>query len=166
MGALEGRQHWKGMSANSIIIFRGLNMADCHACDKGFCCSATLELGREEMKSSVSVWQLWPKAVLVCVCVCVQMHAHEHQCGVAACFTLPLLALRSFPHQSVHSWSLPSVSGFQVPPILSADIPRGREGVVEVPLNGGAAGHRQPVPTVSSWSFLHHHWKIPLLQPA
>ena len=57
MGALEGRQRWKGMSANSIIILRGLNMADCHACDKGaLCCWATLELGREEMNDSVSVF--------------------------------------------------------------------------------------------------------------
>lgn len=34
MGVLEGRWWRKGMSGNSIIIFRGLNMADCRACDK------------------------------------------------------------------------------------------------------------------------------------
>lgn len=39
MWALEGRRRYKGMSANSIIILRGLNMADCHGCDKAaFCC--------------------------------------------------------------------------------------------------------------------------------
>lgn len=35
---LEGRWWGKGLSGNAIIIFRGLNMADCHAGDKGAVC--------------------------------------------------------------------------------------------------------------------------------
>lgn len=55
MGVLEGRQGRKRMSGNSIIIFRGLDMANCHACDKGaFCCCVTVQLGREETNASVS----------------------------------------------------------------------------------------------------------------
>lgn len=60
------------MSANSIIILRGLNMADCHACDKrAFCCWATLVLGNEKM--SGSMFRGFESELCVCVC------------GVAAC---------------------------------------------------------------------------------
>lgn len=53
----------------------------------------------------------------------------------------------------------------QVSSVLAADVPRGREGVAEVPLHRRAPGHGQPVPAVSSGGFVHHRWEIPLLQP-
>lgn len=78
---MEGRRLWKGMSANSIIILRGLNMADCHACDKGaFCCWATLELGRKEMNGSVSVFGSFEPKLCMCVyCRCT--HVSICVCG-------------------------------------------------------------------------------------
>lgn len=132
MGALEGRQRWKGMSANSIIILRGLNMADCHACDKGaLCCWATLELGREEMNGSVSVFgsfepRQWVYTRLY-VCKCM----HGSMCYGCTFFTIcphALLfssALNSSP-QSVTTGTSKCVSfppevncvcvGFRYPP--------------------------------------------------
>lgn len=151
---------------------------------RAFCCQATLEPKREEemsgcvcvaalKQSAVCVYSIW-QSVWMCAC--------EYLCGAAACsfavsshasiFSTTLIS-------SVQSWTyldfqillLAAMSwhllwGFQVPSVLPADIPWGGEGVAEVPLNRGAAGHRQPVATVSSRSLLHHRWKIPLLQPA
>ncbi len=95
-------------------------------------------------------------------------------CHLLTCFYY--VALHSFHHHrtsllgppnlSLFALSLLCLGGFQVPSVLQTDIPWGREGVVEVPFNRGASGYREPVPAVSSWSFLHHHWKIPLFQPA
>lgn len=96
-------------------------------------------------------------------------------CHLLTCFYY--VALHSFHHhRNCTTWTLDyqtslfasgllCLRGFQVPSVLPAGVPWGREGVVEVPFNRGTSGHRQPIPTVS-WSFLHHYWKIPLLQPA
>lgn len=66
-------------------------MADCHACDKGFCCSATLELGREEMKSSVSVFGSFdPKQ---CLCLCVDKCMHM---SISVVWLHVFLTIRSF----------------------------------------------------------------------
>ncbi len=177
MGALAERRRWKGMSANSIIILRGLNMADCHACDKeAFCSWATLELGREEMNGSVSVFGSFELQQ----CVCRRLHVniwvvwlHVFFYHLLAClyYEVFLILITTELHLSdfqmcLFALSLVSLCGLQVPSVLPADIPWGREGVVKVPFNRWASGYRQPVPAVSPWSHLHHHWKIPLLQPA
>lgn len=144
------------------------------------CCWATLELGREEMNGSVSVFGSFEPRQ----CVYTRLHVcrcmHGSMCNGCTFFTIcphALLfssALNSSPQSVTTGTSKcvpfpPEVNclcGFQVPSILPADISWGRQGVVEIPFNRGASGHWQPVPAVSTWSFLHHHWKIPLLQPA
>lgn len=89
-------------------------------------------------------------------------------CGFAFVPSLPSDAPRAFQRFDKLFFLLLSffvLGWFQVPSVLTAGVPRGGEGVAEVPLHRRAPGHWQPVPAVSSGGFVHHRWEIPLLQP-
>lgn len=95
-------------------------------------------MGRREVNGSVRA---------MCKRVCGE-NACEHVYYKAACLFLVFFCFNSLISLIESSLNMnnfdiwPHLSEFQVPSVVSPDVPRGRKGVAEVSLNRGPSGHR------------------------